>query len=403
MVRGKTMFSKAAAVGAAMGALAIPAWGLPTYSVQSIGVPAGGGSIRGYGINSNGQIAARVDPGPEAYLWAEGAFERLTGGGASRLPKAVNDAGTAAGITHDAGGGAFGAQQVATIWVNGLAVALPSGGAYHAVASAINEANVVAGYRSFGGPGGFFETRAVAWVGGAPVELGTLGGRNSQANDINEHNQVVGSSEVAPGSNHGFAFLWQAGTMIGLGGLTGGSQAAAINDHGLVAGAADVCPVVGRPCVRQAALWEAGVWTPLGALAATFDSGALDVNNSGLAVGYSSHALAGSHATLWSEGSIVDLNDFLSPEQRAAGWVLDIAWGVNDAAQIVATGRESLNGDTRTFLLTPAAAQPPNGVPEPGTAALVGLAAALFGFARRARLNSCMAVHAEPTSASRAS
>jgi len=382
MMRGRVKVRCAATIGVVLGTLAVPARALPMYSVQSIGVPAGAEDVRGYGINSGGQIAVSSPGGPNGYRWSGGVFERLTGG-VGQIPLAINDAGTLAGISHVIA--PLGVQQLATLWAGGVPFALGAGSAYHGIAYAINESSVVAGTRAFGHPWFPMDHRATVWVGGLPVDLGTLGGTYSEARDINEHNQVVGSSTVTPGSNAGFAFLWQAGVMINLGGLTGGSAAYAINDHGVVAAGLDVCPVVGRPCVRQAALWEADVWTPLGALEAAANSSAYDINNSGLAVGYSDTARGGSRATLWSEeGSIVDLNDFLSPEQRAAGWELRVAWGVNDAGQIVATGSESQSGSTRTFLLTPAAAQPPNGVPEPGTAALVGLAAVLGGLARRA-------------------
>ncbi len=72
------------------------------------------------------------------------------------------------------------------------------------------------------------------------VDLGTLGGTSSVARAINEHSQVVGWSQDAAGRTE--AFLWQNGSMTGLGFLPGGSNsmAYAINNHGEITGRANV-------------------------------------------------------------------------------------------------------------------------------------------------------------------
>jgi len=67
------------------------------------------------------------------------------------------------------------------------------------------------------------------------TDLGTLpGGSSSSALDINERGQVVGQAD---NGSVGLAFLWQQGTMIGLGTL-GGSHTTgiAINDSGQIVG-----------------------------------------------------------------------------------------------------------------------------------------------------------------------
>lgn len=72
------------------------------------------------------------------------------------------------------------------------------------------------------------------------VHLGTLGGATSDALGINDRGQAVGWSRDA--LNRPQAFLWQNGSMSGLGFLPGGeiSVAQAINNHGEIAGYARV-------------------------------------------------------------------------------------------------------------------------------------------------------------------
>ncbi len=90
-------------------------------------------------------------------------------------------------------------------------------------------------------------------------------------------------------------------------------------------------------------------------------SNALDINNKGQIVG-NSHILNGdSHAFLYdSANGMLDLNDFIDPD---SGWVLTIAYGINDLGQIIGSGE--INGQTHAFLMTP--------IPEPATILLFGL------------------------------
>ena len=91
---------------------------------------------------------------------------------------------------------------------------------------------------------------------------------------------------------------------------------------------------------------------------------------------------AANHATLWTGGVVIDLNDFLDPFDRAAGWLLsDVDGGIHihDSAWIVTTAFNDVPGGTRAYLLTPDSASV---APEPQAwvlmlAALGGLAAAV--------------------------
>ena len=77
---------------------------------------------------------------------------------------------------------------------------------------------------------------AFLYTGGRMVDLGTLSGRasdESHARGINNSTQVVGYSISTNGSQ---AFLYSAGTMIGLGPASAYSEAYSINDSGQVVG-----------------------------------------------------------------------------------------------------------------------------------------------------------------------
>lgn len=152
-------------------------------------------------------------------------------------------------------------------------------------------------------------------------DLGTLGGPSSYASGINDSGEVVGWAD----NNGGFAnaFLWESDTGM----------------------------------------------EDLGALPSpyNFESEANGINNNGNVVGWSESAVGSYHAFLYSNGTMEDLNSFISP---SSGWTLESANAINDNGQIVGYGLNP-SGQTDAFLLTP--------VPEPSTFAL--LAASALGLA----------------------
>lgn len=115
--------------------------------------------------------------------------------------------------------------------------------------------------------------------------------------------------------------------------------------------------------------------TNLGTLGGT-SSVPFDINNLSQVVGSSTTPSEISHAFLWEDdtmlgrenGTMFDLNNLILNNPGAE---LSSAYRINDKGQILAFG--TLNGDSRTFLLTPAESQ---SVPEPtSTLGLLGLAA----------------------------
>jgi probable HAF family extracellular repeat protein len=174
------------------------------------------------------------------------------------------------------------------------------GGYPSARATHINERSQIVGFvTSAADPDDLSQTLPALWDRGHLTVLGPLAGGYGSAWDINEKGQVVGFAGAADGTTHGF--IWERGVMM---------------DPGT----------------------RGGSFTSLWAL-----------NNRGQAVGESTDADEVDHAILVEDGIIHDLNGMIP---AGSGWVLLFADGINERGQIAGTGL--LNGDVRSFLLTPA-------------------------------------------------
>ncbi|MGH6646388.1 cellulose binding domain-containing protein [Aquabacterium sp.] len=129
---------------------------------------------------------------------------------------------------------------------------------------------------------------AAAWSGSFGSDLGTLGGSSSNAFDINDDGVIVGQAQTA-GDAARHATRWDAysNAIVDLGTLGGqNSTARAINKLGVVVGSAQDANGVQR-------------------------------------------------ATMWVDGKAIDLNTLLVPGSLPAGTVLDAAYDINDAGQIL--------------------------------------------------------------------
>jgi probable HAF family extracellular repeat protein len=212
-----------------------------------------------------------------------------------------------------------------------------------------------------------FRTSGLHPVDPATDDLGTLGGPLTNAQGINASGQVVGGSTLSDGVTwHAYRTAPDAPinpATDDLGGLGGDySQALAINDIGQVVGSATL-PNGNEHAFRTA---PGAAINPL-----TDDLGTLglrgratDINNSGVAIGYSEVSVEVWHAFVSFPGEpMADLNALLV--NPIPGAVLINAYGLNDSGRIV--GEMLLgNGTTRAFLLTP--------VPEPASVVLCGVA-----------------------------
>jgi probable HAF family extracellular repeat protein len=134
-----------------------------------------------------------------------------------------------------------------------------------------------------------------------------------------------------------------------------------------------------------------GVITDLGTLGGR-SSAAYGINDAGQVVGGSS--LSGDsayHATLWDHGTVIDLNSFLDSNTVSAGWVLDVARGINDRGWIVGSVSNTIIHASHAFVLADHAfvilPSPIPLVPEPETYAMFMAGLGLMGFMARRRKN----------------
>jgi probable HAF family extracellular repeat protein len=316
-------------------------------------------------------------------------------GNANTYATAINNSGEVVGYSSTSGG------QEAVYWnANGVATVLPSLGGSNSQANAINDAGQIVGSSALTS-GYYYTIHAALWSKGSVKDLGSLNGQNSSAYGINQSGVIVGQAsngdvhaliwnnekisylqglgtqydsgafgvdsagEVAgtiyPGYGYTEAISWQNGKYVTISPAayaSSSSAAAAINDSGQIVGYSGF-----NGCCAHAALWSKGTMTDLGALQGndTPISAAMAINNHGAIVGTSNVIGVGStagRATLWDDGSITDLNSYLSASLRSAGWHLYAATGINDSGEIVGNAYNSSTGQYAAFGATALAPVP---------------------------------------------
>ena len=320
------------------------------YAITDLG-HLGGDYSQAQDINNLGQVVGSTKVADGSYTtfrWSEsgGMIDLGTFGGRyGNCARGINGSGQVVGESTKADGKshAFIYDDNGMRDINDL---LPGGSGWILTkAYDINDAGQVVGEGIISGA-----THAFLWSESEGVtDLGTLSGySDSTARGINNSGQVVGWSGTKGGPpiwQLSHAFLWsESEGMTSLGDLGGDwSQAHAINNPAQVVGQSKNTD---EDC--HAFLWSAGGgMTDLGPSGGW--SYAYDINSSAQIVG-SMKPAGGSYTAFLHDGTngMQDINGLI-PE--GTGWTLNIAYGINDASQIVG-GMLDESYTTHAYLLT---------------------------------------------------
>ena len=329
------------------------------YTITPLGTLEGGTYSRAYDINDSGAIVGEGDfasssaTGLRGFFWKnETGMTNLGALGKNSSARGINNAGKVVGYSNSSSG-----PRVVFTWMETdpvmkeFTLSGPFSEGWQ-----INDLDNIAGF----GNNDEGNERGFRWAGTSKEDVGTLGGNLSQAYSINNAGNVVGFSMNSSGNAR--AFLWD-GSIRELEILSGylDSYANRINAQNQVVGKVIQYTVDSGGIYyfsnAQPFLWENGSMRGLGTLAGN-DGEALDINDAGVVVGWSMVG-EGSRAFIWDKNiasGMVDLNELI-PE--GSGWVLAAATAINNEGQIVGYGFQNGGSNEQAYLLTPVPQEDP--------------------------------------------
>lgn len=218
-------------------------------------------------------------------------------------PSAINDLGQVTGFVNDASQQAYLYTPTSGIQTLGI---LPGG--YASTGLGLNDSGAVVGV-SFNKDGSY---GAFLYNNGTMQGLGTLGGNESVASGINSAGVVVGRANDASETPHAFMYVGNVMHDLGQGGAN------AINSAG---------QIVGFNGAGHAALFTDGSSVDLGTLPGDSASNAVAINQNGQIVGYSYTSGGPLHGFIDDDGTMHDLGNLGGQGTEATG--------INDLGQVV--------------------------------------------------------------------
>jgi len=323
----------------------------PSYNLTSIYNSALNNPTDNPYINDLGEIAAsngvRSSSGSWTYLTPIGSPDLGPG---SVYATGINNQGNVSGASSNNG-----MYMGAAIWHGTTPTAIDDGAARGSVMTDINNLNQAVGYA---------ENHAYAYplVDGISTLGPALYYERATLHGLNDAGVVVGQAITHADIPAAQAILWSSSGMQLLdnrvitdvdNNIVAYWQSIAndINNAGQVIGQAEY------EAGLHATLWENGSMLDLGTLGASDYSNAYKINEAGIAVGDSNDRAVSFHA-----GQVLDLNLLVDPAILASGWVLSKATDINELGWIVGIMNNTLSGESQLFLLKPISA-----VPEPST------------------------------------
>lgn len=336
------------------------------YSFSKVEYPASSYSATSLEVNRSGQFAVSLlGDNQTSYIWTASGMqmELQTPSGYGSQVISLNDRGTAVGFSYDLY--ANDSRSRAVVWSGASLHLLPGlSETAQEVALDINDLGNIVGYSY---KHDVRLSRALFWDADGLHDLGIGSGVSAAANAINNANTIVGSTRFADGTQNGT--IWKDGTVTHIGTLGGTrSVLADVNDLGWAVGDS----LLEGDQDWRAVLWDGIALRDLGTLGGQWST-ANNIGADGTVFGSALTASEQQHATIWRNGSAIDLHDLVVNLADMGSMNMMTAIGSDSKGAIYGILYDPNTYTTGTFILTPV---DDNEVPEPApiTLLLIGVA-----------------------------